>query len=381
MMLFTESQYHTDGAYIANSKKFHSKVEAILSLPPNNYDVKWDFHDDFFSRYDWFKEPTLSLDQLYAERAKQLRDKYDHIVLNYSGGSDSHNILQTFVKNNIVIDEIQMFGAFDREKKLFEEETPTLDDLRFKNLELYAQAIPFVNELKKKWPNLVLTKFDWSTLLPKVYAESKNFEWIYVPGNGRFAPNLAAKMFVHRSRREAVSSEYKKKKVVYLWGMDKPRVMNQHNKWYIYFVDSVLNNNGGFSDNEVDEYFYWAPESADILCKQAHVIKKYVEADAVRSQFFSKISHKNMPTEEYYEVIKPAIYPTTYQPERFQFDKVTNLLSAREWWFYNSDRPKGYEEWEDGLRMLGNDIDSYWLKKNDIKNGFVGCVSKFHQFA
>ena len=36
----------------------------------------------------------------------QLRDEYDYIRLYYSSGSDSETCLQTFMKNNIPIDEI-----------------------------------------------------------------------------------------------------------------------------------------------------------------------------------------------------------------------------------------------------------------------------------
>ena len=45
---------------------------------------------------------------MYVERCNQLRDKYDYLVLHYSGGSDSHNILHTFLTNNIKLDEISI---------------------------------------------------------------------------------------------------------------------------------------------------------------------------------------------------------------------------------------------------------------------------------
>jgi len=49
-----------------------------------------------------------SLDFLYALRARQLREKYDYLVLYFSGGADSTNILKTFIDNNIFLDEIVM---------------------------------------------------------------------------------------------------------------------------------------------------------------------------------------------------------------------------------------------------------------------------------
>ena len=68
--------------------------------------MDWIFHDDAFSKYPWHIEPEASLDQLYDARARQLREKYDYVVLSYSGGSDTHNILESFIRQGLHIDEI-----------------------------------------------------------------------------------------------------------------------------------------------------------------------------------------------------------------------------------------------------------------------------------
>jgi diphthamide synthase (EF-2-diphthine--ammonia ligase) len=43
---------------------------------------------------------------LYDLRARQLREKYDYLILSYSGGADSHNVLMSFIKQGIHLDEI-----------------------------------------------------------------------------------------------------------------------------------------------------------------------------------------------------------------------------------------------------------------------------------
>ena len=73
------------------------------------------YHDAVFDKANWKVEPTKTLDQLYAERARQIRDEYENVIVCYSGGNDSSNILETFYYNNIHIDEIVMVGSFSQD--------------------------------------------------------------------------------------------------------------------------------------------------------------------------------------------------------------------------------------------------------------------------
>ena len=111
-------RYHNKGVYRANGKPFFNKLEAILEVNANPGTwVEWDYHDAVFGQHQWDIEPIFDLKELYRQRALQLREAYDHVVLFYSGGVDSWNILKTFIDNNIPLDEIYMFGAFEAEEK------------------------------------------------------------------------------------------------------------------------------------------------------------------------------------------------------------------------------------------------------------------------
>lgn len=59
-----------------------------------------------FDNFDWSVEPSESWEELLKQRAQMIRDTYPHVALSYSGGSDSHTILETFLRNNIRLDEI-----------------------------------------------------------------------------------------------------------------------------------------------------------------------------------------------------------------------------------------------------------------------------------
>ena len=59
-----------------------------------------------FDAIDWTKEPIKSLKQLFKERAEQIRDLYDYLIIYFSGGSDSITVLNSFLDNNIPVDEV-----------------------------------------------------------------------------------------------------------------------------------------------------------------------------------------------------------------------------------------------------------------------------------
>ena len=89
------------GYYRVGQQIFLKKIPALIEGTKTNIHPEWVFHDQTFGLVNWEEEPKETLDDLYQQRAQQIRDRYDYVVLFYSGGSDSHNILNAFVKNNI----------------------------------------------------------------------------------------------------------------------------------------------------------------------------------------------------------------------------------------------------------------------------------------
>ena len=368
------------GYYIANNKKYYSKVEAIMSLPKNSQDLRWWFYDEVFDSFSW-EEPLESLDELYAERAQQLRDSYDHLVLCYSGGADSNNILEIFERNNIKLDEINFHGSFKTDKtREFLSKDPS-----FFNAEIYNIAEPRILELKKRWPNLIVNHYDWTNTILETYNHDVNYDWIYETGS-RFSPNMIARSNIHGFNREVKMLHDSNKKVAYIWGVDKPRVRYENGSWYIFFLDILmtLSNNSKSKlknlTNEVDELFYWSPHSIKILAKQAHTIKQYIEADTLKLQFIKNMNGGDLQIEDYYDLIKPAIYPTTFDPTIMQCHKPKPIYTERDWWFYEKDN-RAFQIWEDGLKLISNAVGEKWLNKGSIEHGVVGSISKFYKFA
>jgi hypothetical protein len=365
------------GCWIANNKTYYSKIAAILDMPPGDRDLRWYFHENEFSKVNWYNEPTESLDQLYEERARQLRDTYDYLVLCFSGGSDSYQVLQSFRRANIKIDEILMFGAFKTDKT----REPISTDSSFKDVEIYHIAEPIVAEVMKEMPNLKVTYFDYVDSMLDQHKKDKNSDWVTQNGS---TSRLASNHIVIENLHKFNEADWRRKKnVAYVWGVDKPRILKKDDKWYIYFQDNVISgtpSQAGKEEQIIDELFFWSPYSSKMLAKQAHEFKRYIESDPIRNAFFSTLSLKNFPTEQYYELVKPAVYPSTHRPGLWQTGKSKQLYSQRDWWFYEPDST-AFLSWQDAINQVAATIESHWMNKGSLENGLIGCTSKFYPFA
>ena len=82
-----------------------SKIAAIEHAKGDISKVKYYWMDDVWDRVGT-QEPSASWNELLRIRCQQLRDRYNHLALMYSGGWDSHTALMAFVDNNIKLDEI-----------------------------------------------------------------------------------------------------------------------------------------------------------------------------------------------------------------------------------------------------------------------------------
>ena len=125
--------------YFDDGAKFTSKIEAIKYGLDKKLSPKFYYYDDVYEKLNWTIEPPESLDFYYKEQAQRIRDNYDYVILAYSGGYDSSNILETFHFNDIKLDKIIIVGAFDQDTHA------GADDNH--NGELYHNAFPYVKEL------------------------------------------------------------------------------------------------------------------------------------------------------------------------------------------------------------------------------------------
>ena len=107
MIPYTDSTIKDQGRYgyyNVGDLFFRNKSAALTYASRTNQSITWDFNFDIFKAQSTKPRLNISLGELYRQRAQQIRDTYDYVILSYSGGSDSDTILKAFVDNNILLD-------------------------------------------------------------------------------------------------------------------------------------------------------------------------------------------------------------------------------------------------------------------------------------
>ena len=327
---------------------------------------------------DTTKEPQLSLRELYRMRAQQLRDRYDYIRLEFSGGSDSATVLYSFINNNIHLDEVVFRYPAQGDKNL----GPDAKNMKAENTlsEWHFAAKPMLQKLAVTHPNIKITMHDFSDNILKYTGDES---WVnnakdYLHPEHTFKHDPLG-MDSHKALAESG------KQICILYGVDKPKVCIRDGRWYMYFLDIQANhsqNQRGPYDNITTEYFYWQADLPELIIKQAHTIRNWFMTDHARHlQFLVRWPNHSVAQRGAYEQLaKPLIYPD-YDPTTWQTTKSTNnFYSEMTWWFFkNFKDTRFYQVWEAGLAHMVKSIDAkFFTYEQGRAVGFVGFMDQFY---
>jgi hypothetical protein len=270
------------GYYLYNGH-YVSDRETLLDLMLANedYDPKlnlYHYNDEVFSAVDWKTEPSMSLNQMYVERAKQLRDQYDYLILAFSGGSDSNEILEIFLQNNIFIDEIQTVhyeSLLNRLDDSFIKSHDTLGVL----YEYRGSVLPKLKRIKELSPNTKINSMDLSDYAYDQIV-GKKFEYMGMAHNPTNGMSLIKPLRIYNYYMHTHNNlNAPKKKTAFIRGFEKPWLFVDENGVLMFrFSDIPMHGVGRIRSGDVNdiytlEDFFWTPDYPLIPVKQSHVIK------------------------------------------------------------------------------------------------------------
>lgn len=366
------------GFYDVGGKIFFSKPEALFEATRSGQFPHWNFNRKVFDAQPWLDEPDLDLRTLYCMRAQQLREKYDYIRLEASGGADSTTALYSFLLNGIHIDEIIFRYPKQGEKGLEPDAKNTKPENTLSEWEFAAK--PLLQWVATNYPGIKITLHDFSQ---DILSYTGDESWIesakdYLHPEHTFKHNPLA-------TKEQFDLADSGKKICNLYGIDKPKICIRDGRWYFYFMDFQANhantNTQGY-DNITTEYFYWTPDLPEILRKQVHTICKWFMLPHNKHlQFLVRWPNHSVTQRSVYEQLtKSLIYPD-YDPTTWQTTKSTNTFySEMTWWFFkNFKDSRFYQVWEAGLAHVAQKIDpKFFNYEHGRPVGFVGFMDKFY---
>jgi hypothetical protein len=375
-----ETNLHEYGYYQVGDIKFLVKNDALLFATKTKQDVTWNFNNEYFSSFDWTIEPSESLADLYAERAVQLRQKYDYLVLHYSGGNDSNNIVETFIKNKIHLDELII-----RAPKINEYDIS--DGLSADNMlaEVKEVAYPLAKIIKDQYmPNIKITILDTAPFIENWLQKNKNwfddFTWVTDPSN------------IIRSNFDMLDDNLIKMaerglKIGHITGHDKPKISKKGDSYYSFFND-IITTRGYITPRVTNrdlpyyfEFFYWHKDAVKLLIKQAHTLVQAEENGRINRPPVYPITNaieqqRNEKEWRIYEdQVSTEIYPERIFPRSWTAVKpMLKTINDDHSWIYRHENNEIFENWKRNMEKFHSSVDTRFHRKGNL---FFWGVTEF----
>jgi hypothetical protein len=369
------------GYYTCNGKEFDSKIKAALYSLEIRKRMSWNFNNEVFSNFDWTVEPTETLDHLYDQRARSLREQYDYVILSYSGGSDSHNILMSFIRQGLFIDEI-VVNTMEKGTSKFTDINATNKKNTNFAAEYELQTFPRLKEISNLIPKTKITVVDLSDYLFNFLNTAGDGSWILGKREGLNPAGMTRFNYIYFDN---IRKEFdKNKKITLILGVEKPRTYIKEGIFYMNFQDraaNIANADEHMRDytNSSVEFFYWSPEATKLICKQVHVIKKWLEAFPEKQKLWEWEVFLNPATYRliHERILRTLIY-TTWNDDWYQADKaIKDWYSEFDAWFFEGfSDSNAVHVWKDGLSYVEQHLGPY-VKKD--KNGQADGLHSFFQ--
>jgi hypothetical protein len=357
-----------NGYYTVNSAVYTNKVEALYASTKSGHQVHWHWHKEYDS-LSWTSDSLFELHEVYRYRAQQLRDKYDWLILSFSGGSDSWNALNSFLSNNIQLDEIFVRWPINATQNIY---TANPNDTRPQNIlsEWDLTIVPELRRIQKEYPKIKITIHDWSDQLINL-----EYHDDYVAQtHDQFNPSYWIKFGSIGNNEKRMIDDGKSTCIIL--GTDKPQMCIQDGRVYCYFIDIIANTNTTLPyPGRTSEMFYWTPNCPEITHTQARAIYHYICANPAVGDLIDWGKPYDINKKLLWDrLTKQIVYPE--YGSRFQAEKApTAVYSALDYWFDQLPNTRLLASWESMINNVTASIDKKYLQFKDGKfSGFTGFI-------
>lgn len=206
-------------------------------------------NNNVFDRLDWTQEPPESVQQLIDLRSQQLAEKYQRLVLCFSGGTDSITAYNSLMRQGIFIDQILISFTQDS------------DAHSQKNVEWIMRHHP-----DRRTQITVFNRYDieWSSLY-------QDQDWVLDDHGGyrRFELGAPGPFFYRHCE-----DRYGKENWCMIVGLEKPHILRDHDQWMAVHLDRIYQVGANWPRME---YFFFSPDLPGLHIKQNHLLLRYIK--------------------------------------------------------------------------------------------------------
>lgn len=320
------------GHWETNGVKFGDKYKALRYATQHNTKVEFKYFDHIWANFNRELMGKVPLTTLYKERAQQLRDRYQYLILYYSGGADSHNVLRAFTDNNIKLDEVVVRWP---EHALY---TPNSADTSPSNFwSEWDYAIkPSLEWLAGAHPEIKITIKHMSSAI-------SDSDMISAFDRTNYLRTLTMLLNTIMPESSDIMAEAGLT-VGHIYGVDKPllKLENDNKLWMIFSDHPLTFMTPPASDPSSVEGFYWAPEFPEIIFEMAYQTSLYFDINKDHRKF---LNTKGTNVQFQNEVVKKMCYHTW--DNRFQSNIKAGAIynqANKFHWFYTHESFKRVRE-------------------------------------
>jgi hypothetical protein len=356
------------GYWAVDNLKFDYKFDALRAATLSNGNVSFVFHDHVWDNFDRTQLGKQSINSLYRERAQQLRDTYDYLILYYSGGSDSHTILRTFLDNNIKIDELCIkWPKPFRDGRLYVVNSQDTSARNYWSEWDYCVK-PVLDILKSTHPEIYINIIDYAEDFDTIKMESVFKKSFHVRSGG---------CMIYTSSH----SNTERKSIGHIYGVDKPILSLKNDTFRMHFSDIGISVISKLHDDDTDtECFFWSADMPILAYEMAYqTAEYYIKHESARKYLWGQNNEIPDTVAKRYQadVAIRMIYETW--DYRFQSDKPTFRPGVHnsEKFFWFAELPEFCHLQREYTSILNDQlsaIDSRFLKPNGTD--FKVCSTK-----
>ena len=327
--------------YTVGHKKFYNKLEAIKENLNTGDPIRFITpYDDF----DFSIEPESTLQKLISDHLTELRSTYKQIKLYYSGGSDSHFILESILSNKIYVDEIVCLKSG----------IPGAD------YEIEDYAEPFLKKHRDKLRN---TKISIKTLsiddYRRYYKKGVTKEKIQ---SGAVGIHNYFRLFWPLD----IFGQESKQDVLHITGAEKPEknIIKHGEDYYMYLIDLDL-------EPHINNYQFYSSDNS-IQNKEAH-------------RMLQNHRTKETPDVKRYTAGQPS------PPKRLFLEEANNYIEHKGIkLYYHNDKekvalqwssehaPDLIQLWHENLEQLKDYTENKWWNYGRPEMSSIGVLSNFY---
>lgn len=235
---------------VPDGARFKLWIEAAIHKKRTGSQIFFDYHNDMWKAIRQEFIPDRPLPELYAEQVRRIRENYDYISLLYSGGADSHNILMTFLNNNIHLDEVISCDSSLGRPATYNDSPLNLHS------EFELTAKPMLKWVEHTYPRIKI----------RLIESSKKSIIDHISGDltNRISKHRLLQVFSAYEHDIQVQS-----KGTLIVGQDKPYVLKQDDQFYFSFSNII----GHFADRKFVP-FYWDYNFPELHINQCRAIAR-----------------------------------------------------------------------------------------------------------